>query len=175
MTKFLALTTIALALVTTTAQAQNNGGSLNPGQIQKCLSMAANADLLNEVNRRMSYGQQPVYPAPSSGYSCLVIDSGYSRTFVGKGGTKLQAEAAAKTSCSKSVNSTYCDSAVRCAQPERGTRGHFCIVTDTGYSRTFSSEGTDIIDAEAKAKMACQESVNSTYCGNAPVKCEPIY
>lgn len=148
------------------------------GQLQKCLSMASNNDLLSEVNRRMSFAQQPPqYPAPTpaSGYTCMMIDSGYSKAFFAKGGTKLQAEAELKKSCASSLHPSYCNSEIRCAQQEQGTRGYFCLLTDTGYSKTFSAEGTDIIEAEAKAKVSCQNAVHPSYCGKAPIKCEPVY
>ena len=163
------------ATLSTFAQKQGLGG-LKQGQLQKCLSMATNNDLLSEVSRRMSFAQQPPqYPAPTSTYTCMMIDSGYSKTFVAKGSTKLQAEAELKKSCAESVHPSYCNSEIRCAQQEQGTRGYFCLLTDTGYSKTFSAEGTDIIEAEAKTKVSCQNAVHPSYCAKAPIKCEPIY
>ena len=56
------LLVLALVMVSLTTQAQmkGHGSQILMGSAQKCLQMASNADLLNEVNRRMSVIQQPV-------------------------------------------------------------------------------------------------------------------
>lgn len=148
-------------------------GNNNGGKIEKCLQMASNLDLLREVNRRMELNQQPSpAPAPSSGFSCMLVDAGYSKTFLGKGTSRLAAEAEVRQNCGKVVNSSYCNGAIKCAQPEHNSTGAFCLMTDAGYGKTFSGEGTDIVEAEANAKIKCQSSVNSSYCGNVSAKCE---
>lgn len=111
-------------------------------------------------------------PSVENGVSCLVIDTGFSRTFLGKGRTAIQAEAEAKKSCEKSVNAGYCNGKVKCAQIDRIYSGFTCVVTDTGFNRTFTGDGRDAVEAEAKAKIDCQSKVNPGYCGNAPVRCE---
>jgi hypothetical protein len=113
---------------------------------------------------------------PSPGLSCLLVDSGYSKTFLGKASTKLQAESIARQECGKSVNSSYCDGSVRCSNATRDPNitGYFCTMIDSGYSKTFNGEGSDAIEAEAHAKQACQESVNATYCGTVSVRCEAV-
>jgi hypothetical protein len=37
----------------------------------------------------------------------------------------------------------------------------------SGYSKTFSAEGTDIIDAGLKVKQSCQDSVHASYSAKA--------
>lgn len=54
----------------------------------------------------------------------------------------------------------------------RDVRGYYCVVTDSGYGKSFSARGADPIEAEAKAKQACQASVHSSYCGPVAARCE---
>ncbi len=135
---------------------------------------------MRDLDARVSYleGSPSTPPSrnPSSGVSCLLVDSGYNKTFLGKATTKLQAESIARQECGKVVSSSYCDGAVRCSNPVRDPRisGYFCTMTDSGYSKTFNGEGTDAIEAEAHAKQACQASVNASYCGNVSVRCEGV-
>jgi hypothetical protein len=150
----------------------NNGGN----KIEKCLQMASNYDLLNEVNRRMSIGQQPQPPVTNPNeHSCILVDSGFRKTFLGKGKSSLAAEANARQNCGSEVNSSYCNGSVRCMRAEIGSAGAFCIVKDSGFGKTFSAEGSDEIEAEALAKIACQKSVNASYCGTVTAKCETTY
>ncbi len=113
-------------------------------------------------------------PLPAVGFSCLTVDSGYSKTFLGKGKTKLEAEAVARQECGKAVNSSYCNQTVRCSNgvSDSTISGYFCTLTDSGYSRTFNGEGADAIEAEAHAKQACQGAINASYCGQVAVRCE---
>lgn len=125
-----------------------------------------------ERNNGGSPWPSPQPPPVENAVSCLVVDTGFLRTFLGKGRTSVQAEVEAKKSCEKSVNASYCNGKVKCAQMDRMYSGFTCVVTDTGFGRTFSSDGRDAVEAEAKAKMDCQSKVNPSYCGNAPVRCE---
>ena len=123
----------------------------------------------------LEYGQYPPqYGGPVSAipYSAMIVDSGSSKVFLGSGSTKLEAEAKARQECAKVVNSYYCNGTVRFAQATPGSRGAFCVVTDSGSSKTFTGRGADLIEAEAKAKQACQSTVNSYYCGNVSPRCE---
>jgi hypothetical protein len=135
---------------------------------------------MRDLDARVSYLEGSTNPLPprtgSVGISCLLVDSGYSKTFLGKASTKLQAESLARQECGKVVNSSYCDGSVRCSNPVRDPNitGYFCTMTDTGYSKIFNGEGTDAIEAEAHAKQACQASVNATYCGETSVRCEGV-
>lgn len=130
--------------------------------------------LENRVRHLESGGYLPPLPPPSVGYSAILIDTGYAKTFLGVGNTRLQAEANARQECGKVVNAAYCNGAVRIGQAKPGNRGYFCMVTDSGYGKSFSGEGPDEIQAEARAKIACQASVNAAYCGNVTPRCEAI-
>ncbi len=122
------------------------------------------------------YPPQPPHPGPATRYTCLLVDTGYAKTFYSKSSSRLQAETGARQECGKSVHSSYCQGAVRCSNgiTDPYSRGYFCSLADSGYSKTFSGEGEDPIEAEAKAKQSCQSSVHSSYCGNVTARCEAI-
>ena len=135
---------------------------------------------LEQMERRLRFleGNGPVLPPPPppnfTNVSCILVDTGYSKTFLGQAKSQLQAETMAREVCGQGVNPTYCSGAVRCSTGvvEPGVQGYFCAVRDSGYSKTFQGEGLDIIVAEAKAKQACQAAVNANYCGNVKANCE---
>jgi len=140
---------------------------------------------LYDVDQRLrtietgGYIGQPL-PVPAPGYrqqiSCLLVDSGFQKTFLGKADTQLQAEVMARQECAKKVHQSYCNSKVRCSDgvTDLYARGHYCMIIDSGFSKTFSGQGADAIEAEAKAKQACQASVHSSYCGNVTARCEAL-
>lgn len=128
--------------------------------------------LLNTVN--------PLPPPPPpyrTSISCLLVDSGYSKTFLASGRNRLEAEVEVRKVCSQSVHSSYCNGSIKCDDTQNSppyARGFICMVTDSGHGRSFKGEGTTMIEAEAKAKMACQSSVHASYCGNVTARCEAI-
>lgn len=106
--------------------------------------------------------------------SCLLVDGGYSKTFLGTARNKIEAEVAVRNACEKEVHSSYCGTPLKCSSgvKEPQVEGYVCIMTDSGYSRTFKGEGKNEIEAEAKAKQACQAAVHASYCGKATTRCE---
>lgn len=188
MKNLLFVTVMLIMTATSQAQAQvrPEPRPMDPVE-QKVRELDRRMNHLEENYRRLEYrlsileqgsypNPYPPVPEPRIDYSCLLVDTGYTKTFLGRGPTQLQAETNARLECGKSVHSSYCASTVRCSNGirEPGYRGYFCTLQDTGYSKTFSGEGIDLIEAEAKAKISCQQSVHSSYCGNARVKCEGI-
>lgn len=117
----------------------------------------------------------PGLPPEKVDVACLVVDSGYAKTFLGMGRNSIEAEDQARQFCSESVNSSYCTRPARCSSGEKevGIRGYICSMKDSGYNRPFRGDGKTSIEAEAKAKQACQQAVNSQYCGNVTARCEP--
>ncbi len=126
---------------------------------------------LNQIEKG---GQQP--PPIFVGYACLLVDTGYSKVFLGKARTSLQAETEARQECGKAVHPNYCSAAVRCndGKSEPWVRGYYCVVKDTGYGKVFSGEAENIIEAEYNAKAACQKAVHPSYCGKVSAICEAI-
>lgn len=51
---------------------------------------------------------------PSNTAMCVLIDTGYSKTFKGEGKTLIEAEYRARKSCGDNVHSSYCVGAIRC-------------------------------------------------------------
>ncbi len=119
---------------------------------------------------------RPLPPPVQSSYTCMIVDSGYSKTFYGKGRTLIETEFETKQNCAKSVHSSYCQNITKCStdQMDPYAKEYFCLVTDSGYGKTFKGEGSDQIEAEAKAKQACQSAVHPSYCGKVTAKCESI-
>ncbi|WII73830.1 hypothetical protein QJS83_08060 [Bdellovibrio sp. 22V] len=131
---------------------------------------------LSQINQRLTnleYGQRPP-PFPEPGrteVACMITDSGYSKVFLGKGRVKLEAEAAARESCGKAVHPSYCQGSIKCSDKEPLVRGAICVITDTGYSKTFKAEGITILEAEYKARKACGDQVHPSYCTGA-IRCD---
>ncbi|MCB0347772.1 MAG: hypothetical protein KDD37_03010 [Bdellovibrionales bacterium] len=141
---------------------------------------------VDRLNRRLSRVEQYLEngngvpgPSPAVVYSCMVVDSGHTKTFLGVGSSQLDAEFQAKSECGNTVNAVYCTSGkIKCdnnLDMDRRARGAVCLVTDSGHNRQFRGEGATLIAAEANAKIACQKSVNAVYCGNASARCELMY
>lgn len=145
-------------------------------KVQQLQNLLANHD--NRLqNLEFNQGITPppnAYPSPPLTYSAILIDSGYNKTFLGNGSTKLEAEAMVRQECGKVVHPSYCNGSVRFGSADVGTRGFFCVITDSGYQKTFSASGANAIEAEAKAKQACQATVHPSYCGNVTPRCESM-
>lgn len=134
--------------------------------------------VLAHLHQRVSnleYSQRPEpFPPPvAQEVACMLTDTGFSKVFLGKGRVKLEAEAAAREACGKTVHPSYCQAAVKCSDPrqERPINGAICVLTDTGYSRTFKGEGKSLVEAEFKTRKACGESVHPSYC-TSTIRCE---
>jgi hypothetical protein len=108
--------------------------------------------------------------------ACMVIDSGYSKTFLGVGKSKLDAEYSARSACQSTVSASFCSNhaQLKCDDNFKPpyARGFVCMVTDSGYSKTFRGVGRTAIEAEARAKQICQSSVSAVYCGHVSARCE---
>lgn len=144
-------------------------------QLEKTISYMDQRLSNLEYNRPGPYpGPVPPPPPPvSQEIACMLIDSGFSKVFLGKGKVRVDAEAAARQSCGKSVHSSYCNSNVKCSDPRQDgyINGAVCILTDSGFGRTFRGEATTLIEAEYNARKACGGSVHSSYCLN-DVRCD---
>lgn len=121
----------------------------------------------------------PPEPRPEVMHACLIVDSGYHKTFRSQATSRLDAEYGARLSCQKSVSANYCagsailkcDSTKDLYQVEK----FICVVTDSGYNKTFRGEGVTAVAAEAHAKENCQKAVSPNYCGKVEPRCEPVY
>ncbi len=129
-----------------------------------------------EVLERNSNNPRPPVYQEREAVSCLLIDKLYSRTFYAEGRTQLEAEHAVKSACENSVVPNYCASGeLKCSDgiKKPHARGAICVVTDGLYKRTHKGEGKNLVEAEAKARQTCENSVVPNYCGNkATVTCE---
>nr|BFD60118.1 hypothetical protein CKG001_22250 [Bdellovibrio sp. CKG001] len=136
--------------------------------------LEANLSQINQRLANLEYGQRPPpFPEPAQEVACLITDTGYNKVFLGKGRIKIEAEAAAREACGKSVHPSYCQAAVKCSDPrqERPIAGAICMLTDTGYQKTFKGEGKSLIEAEYNARKQCGDSVHASYCVGA-VRCD---
>ncbi len=125
------------------------------------------------LERELINTQPPRYEEKTQ-ISCLLVDTGYAKTFLGTARNKIEAEVAVRNACEKDVHSSYCAGQLKCNSGVKDPRveGYVCIVTDSGYARTFKGEGKSEIEAEAKAKQSCQSAVHASYCGKATARCE---
>lgn len=108
--------------------------------------------------------------------ACMVTDSAYSKTFLGIAKNKLDAEYNARNLCQASLSSAnLCGHAatLKCDDNSKPTdaHGYVCMVTDSGYSKNFRGSGRTAVEAEAKAKQACQSSVGASNCGTVAARC----
>jgi hypothetical protein len=108
--------------------------------------------------------------------ACMIVDSTYSKTFLGVAKNKLDAEFLARNACQASLSSAnLCghSATLKCDDNSKPTdaHGYVCMVTDSAYAKNFRGNGRTAVEAEAKAKQACQNSVGASTCGNAPTRC----
>jgi hypothetical protein len=129
-------------------------------------------DRLRRVEDFLDRGGRPNPPPGRLGAACILTDSGFSKTFLGKGANKLDAEFEAKKLCGASVHPSYCaNGRLKCEDNQPGL-AVTCVLTDTGFSKIFRGAGESAIEAEANAKIECQKNVHASYCANAPVRCD---
>lgn len=117
------------------------------------------------------------YPPPANEiFACMLVDSGYTKTFLAEGRSVLDAEYNVKQKCGQSVHASYCNGGrLECDSNKNSrARGYVCMITDSGYSKSFRGEGPTSLSAEANAKISCQSSVHPSYCGNIQPRCEEI-
>lgn len=111
-------------------------------------------------------------------HACIIMDTGFKRTFLGKASSQIDAKYEAKTKCEADVHDSYCKiSNARCDSnlDDRRVKSYVCVVVDSGFNRAFRGEGQTAIEAEAKAKKNCEKDVHDSYCGEVRASCEPIY
>lgn len=126
---------------------------------------------LRRVERLLDGGT--VQPPSRVDVSCLIVDRGYKKTFLASGRNALEAEANVRNACGNGAHPSYCDTEVKCSSGQsENVRGYMCVVTDRGYKKTFKAEGKNIIEAEAKAKQACENGAHPSYCGGETARCE---
>lgn len=119
----------------------------------------------------------PVTPPADAVAACMIVDSGYSKTFLGVAKTKLDAEYNARITCQNNISAGFCTGSsahLKCDDNFKPpyTSGYVCMITDSGYSKTFRGTGRTAVEAEAKAKQSCQSSVSAGFCGNVAARCE---
>lgn len=129
---------------------------------------------LNSIEDRMGRGEQRPPRYEDKQMSCLLISSSYGKTYLGTGLTSLAAEAQAKENCQKEVHGSYCSGgALKCDTAETTRLNNYtCIVTASSYGTTFTGSGKSQIEAEAKARIACQANYHGSYCSANAARCE---
>lgn len=170
------LSTLLLFSPGATAQQRQNGDRIRV--LEQRVQQLEN--IISSIHQRVSnleYNRRPdPYPEPVAQESiCMLIDTGYSKVFLGRGRLKLEAEAEVREACGKAVHSSYCQGAMKCNDPhsDRRINGAMCVLTDTGYSKTFRGEGKSLIEAEYAARKTCGEAVHASYCVGA-IRCEAL-
>ncbi|MFL5815638.1 MAG: hypothetical protein ACJ763_18855 [Bdellovibrionia bacterium] len=139
---------------------------------------------VSEMNRTMLALQKRVEelagnpPAPPVEIiaACMITDSTYSRTFLGVAKNKIDAEYNARNACQVSLSSTnLCgkSASLKCDDNSKPNDAHgfICMVTDSAYSKNFRGTGRTPVEAEAKAKQACQNSAGPSNCGPVAARC----
>ncbi len=166
---------LVLSTLPLTAQAQN-GGDLEwrVRQLERKLSFASEriSILENEVFRT-----NPL-PPPSPARTevvCALVESGWSKTYIGKGRNKIDAQANVLSTCGKETNSSFCNGGkMTCSSgvQEPGVNGYICVLKDSGWGKVYRGEAKTALEAEALAKQSCQSANNASYCGNVKATCE---
>jgi hypothetical protein len=139
---------------------------------------------VDSLSERVTYledllNANPLPPPRENLNVCMLVDAGYSKTFLGSGKTKLDAEFNAQQNCAKAVSPSFCvggASQLKCDDSlSSNAIGFVCVVVDAGYKKTFRGEGRTAFEAEANAKIACQSSVSPSYCGKVTARCEEVF
>lgn len=156
----------------------NNGGNTEErvrGLEARVGQLEANLSQLNQrlsaLERPAPYPGQPVQPLEQA---CMITDSLMNKVSLGKGRTRLEAEANARQACSGQTAAMYCQTAAKCTDPQRESqvrRGVMCVLGDTLMNKTYKGDAKSFIEAEYQVRKACSDSVAAMYC-KADVRCE---
>jgi hypothetical protein len=116
-------------------------------------------------------GSQPNVPYEAN---CMVTDTFYSKTHLGTGTSKLDAEFNARKNCEKVAPAGNCSGPnvplVCDDTTSNGGMKSVCVVTDTFYSKMHRGEGNSAVVAEAKARQACAQVAPAGNCAGPNVK-----
>lgn len=122
--------------------------------------------------------QPPYPPAPApipTVANCMVVDGGFNKTFLGTGSNQMDAEYNARRACESSVSASFCSSTaiLKCDDNLKSPyiQKFVCMINDSGFSKSFRGEGVTPVEAEARAKQACQTSVSPSFCGKVEPRC----
>lgn len=105
--------------------------------------------------------------AASNQWICLIRNTHFSRTFVGKATTEIDAQYEVQTTCERSGNwPENCDkSTLNCAPILSPRFSAVCLVTNTRFNKTFRGKGRNWVEAKAEAFQNCETD------GNWPENC----
>lgn len=151
------------------------GGYGSSDVIQRVLDLERTVYDLNrrvtDLERQSSGRPDPYQPKD---VACMAVADSYYTAFLGKGRTRIEAEAAALQSCQTKLNAMFCKK-VTCddQQQNRNIRGAVCVLSAASYNTTFKGEGASLLEAEYNARNACQSKLNAMFCNNnVPVRCD---
>ncbi|OFZ23173.1 MAG: hypothetical protein A2X94_14020 [Bdellovibrionales bacterium GWB1_55_8] len=118
----------------------------------------------------------PPAPAQPLVNVCMMIDSGFSRTFLSEGQSKLDAEFNVRKACEAGAHANYCvgRATLKCDDNSNmlPNQGSVCMLNDSGFNRTYRGEGRTPVEAEAKARINCQNGSHPNYCAKVAVRCD---
>ncbi|HEX7675571.1 MAG TPA: hypothetical protein VF412_15450 [Bdellovibrio sp.] len=166
----------ALLLISTMASADIvRGGGYQAGHRDIDQRVADLERQVYELNQRMSNLERnnfPPAPPVVKDIACMVTADSYGTVFIGKGNTRIEAQAAALQSCQASLSGMFCKK-VNCDDPQASARinGAVCMLNASSYGTTFTGKGSSLIEAEYNARKACNNQYSGMFC-NTAVNCD---
>lgn len=171
---FAILLSVCCFIIATNAQAQDRTAERIRVLESRVYQLESVIVQMNQRINALEYGQRP-FPYPQtpiqSEIACMIIDSGHSKSYLGKGRTQIEAEANAREACGKSTHSSYCTTTAKCDERNQLVDGATCMLVDSGHSKTFKGDGKSLVEAEYKARKSCSDSVHAVYC-KTNVRCD---
>ena len=109
---------------------------------------------------------------PSSGlssgladWSCLIVNSFTSMTYLGSGNNAVDADFDATSRCQQAGMASYCEQkSLECAAPVSMTPSVSCMAQNTFTNLSYLGKGHSNTEAKARALMACDEGGMASYC-----------
>ena len=156
----------------------NGGGNQNEELDRRVDRLERETSEMRDSIRRLEQRLDSLTQAPPPAAivsACMLVDTGFTRTFLGVSMNRLDAEYSARKACQTSVNATFCGATAQLKCDDNSAAPYatrVCMVTDSGFNRLFRGEGRTFVEAEAKAKQACQDSVNPSFCSNVTAQCQ---
>lgn len=109
--------------------------------------------------------------------NCLLTDGFNQKTFLASGRSRMDAEYNVKRACEATIHASYCNgtsATLKCDDTASVpfNQSFVCMLNDGFNNKAFRGEGKTPIEAEARAKIACQATIHGSYCAKVQVRCE---
>lgn len=109
----------------------------------------------------------PTPPAPPQPqWMCMVENSHISKFYAAYGMSRIEAETLTTQACQNGQNGFFCNNQVKCEELIETQPVHACRVENSHISQSYLGTGRSRLEAEFKAREACQQTSERFFCGS---------